>query len=76
MGIDYAECKNLLLISYYIYVESELANYLAIFDSQGQVVLHQAMALRVEGLGLDTFFILNNQLIFVKDKTQLQGYEL
>jgi hypothetical protein len=75
-AVDYAEFKKLILISYYIYAENQLANFLVIFDEQSHILLHEPIASNADGIGVDTFYIVYNHLIFIKNKTELLGYEL
>ncbi|MDO1447912.1 DUF4905 domain-containing protein [Rhodocytophaga aerolata] len=75
-AVDYAEFQQLISISYYIYEHKNLTNYLLILDKEGNVRLHERLASQLPGIGLDTFFIIHQYLIVVKDKKDLIAYEL
>jgi hypothetical protein len=75
-AVDYAEFQHLIIISYYIYEHKNLSNYLLVLDKGGNVLLHELVASQLPGVGLDTFFIVDHYLIVVKDKKELNAYEL
>jgi hypothetical protein len=73
--IEYMEFNSLIFISYYV-AEPDLANYLMVMDSDGEVLLHERIGERLKGIGVDTFFLLSGYLIFVKNKRELISYRL
>ena len=75
-AVDYAEYQHLLIISYYLYTHNTLSNFLVVIDRQAGIVLHEPMATQLSGTGLDTFCIMNNHLIFVREKKELISYAL
>jgi hypothetical protein len=75
-AVDYAEYQHLLIISYYLYTHNTLSNFLVVIDRQTGILLHELMATQLSGTGLDTFCIMNNHLIFVREKKELLSYEL
>ena len=75
-GCDYLEQQNAVVISYYIYEEKLLTNCLLVINHQQEVLLHEKIGSRLEGIGTDTFFIVKNALIFIKKKHQLISYAL
>jgi hypothetical protein len=75
-AVDYAEYQHLLIISYYLYTHNTLSNFLVVIDRQTGILLHETMATQLSGTGLDTFCIMNNHLIFVREKKELLSYEL
>jgi hypothetical protein len=75
-AVDYAEYQHLLVISYYLYVHNTLSNFLVVIDRQTGILLHEPIATQLSGTGLDTFCIMNNCLIFVREKKELLSYEL
>lgn len=68
--IDYLEFQRLIIVSVFV-KENDLANYLYVLDSGGEVVFNQKLGENLKGVGLDTFFIYSNHLIFVKNKSEL-----
>jgi hypothetical protein len=75
-AVDYAEHPRAIIISYYIYQENIYTNFLLVTDLQGTVLLHETLATGLAGTGADTFILVNNHLIFSKDKRQLISYEI
>lgn len=75
-GCEYLEHQRAILISYYIYEEKSLANYLLVIDKAQKILLHDKIGSQLEGIGTDTFFVVKNRLIFIKEKHQLISYAL
>lgn len=72
-GIDYWEGKEKLIFSYYIY-DKGWKNYLKICDSNF-VVEYQELIFEGDLIGYNTFQIIENQIIYVKNKQQIVVYE-
>jgi hypothetical protein len=75
-AFDYAQKKNALIISYYLYQANQYDNFLAVFDRDGHPLWGQKIAGALPGTGLNTFLTTDNLLIFVQEKNQLLGYVL
>lgn len=73
--IDYLEQNGLILMSVFI-KEDELANFLYGFSSDGQLIFKETLGENLKGVGLDTFFIYSDHLIFVKNKKELTSYKI
>ena len=71
---DYLEYNGLILISAHEKLEQNLSNTLYVFDETGNLVLKETLAEQSKGLASDTFYIVNEQLIFVKEKREIKGY--
>lgn len=74
-GVDYLEYGSYVLMSVYVQEEG-LANYLFVLDAQGAVLLCEKAGGNLKGIGIDTFFILEGSLFFVKNKRELLRYRL
>ena len=72
-GIDYYEGNDKLLFSYYLY-DNGWKNYLRVCNLAFDTILLEQIA-EGDTIGYQTFSILNEQLIFVKDKLKLKIYE-
>ena len=72
--IEYLEKGDKVLISYYIYEEEKLANYMIVADEKGEILVHEKLRDALTGIGIDTFFVLKDQLIVVKNNNELQAY--
>jgi len=75
-GCEYFEHKQAIIISYYIYEKKALANYLLVMNTSQEVIIHERIDAQLEGVGADTFFVVKNKVIYIKDKHQLIGYAL
>lgn len=73
--IEYLEHKSLILVSVFV-KERDLANYLYVFTDSGQVLLKEKLGDYLKGVGLDTFFVFSDYLIFVKNKHELISYRI
>jgi hypothetical protein len=71
--VEYLEYDSLILISAFT-GQTDLANYLMVFDSEGDSVLKEQLGENLKGIAYDTFFILSGFLIFVKNKRELISY--
>jgi len=73
--IEYLEFKEYVIISYYL-TGNSLANYLLVLDGEGDVCVEEILGERLEGIAVDSFFMLSGFLIFVKNKTVLVSCKL
>lgn len=74
-SIEYLEWGSLIATSVYV-KEEELANYLYVFDPEGELILTEKLGENLKGVGLDTFFIFSDHLFFVKNKRELVSYRI
>ena len=75
-GVEYFESGNRIIISTYLQESTGLANYLIVLTNEGVILLHEKLGEKLEGLGMDTFFILSGCLFFVKNRLELVVYTL
>ena len=73
-GVEYLEWKDWIVMSVYQQEGEKLANYLLVFDKDGELLMEVKLGENLTGLGTDTFFILSGCLILVKNKTELVVY--
>jgi hypothetical protein len=73
--IEYCEYHSLILISAFT-GKNDLANYLFVFNSSGELMIKETLGEHLNGIALDTFFIFSGYLIFVKNKCELVSYKL
>lgn len=76
MGVEYMEWRDWIVVSVYTAHPSGLANYLLVFDADGEISLTEKLAENLTGLGTDTFFMLSGCLFLVKNKSELVTYLL
>ena len=72
--IEYLEKGDKVLISYYIYIEDKLTNKMLVADEKGALLLHEELQAGLKGIGMDTFFVVKDQLIIVKNNNELHAY--
>jgi len=75
IALEYLEHESLIFISYNV-TENGLVNYLVVLSGSGDVLLHEKLDEPQKGIGLDTFFILNGCLFFVKNRRELVSYSI
>ncbi|HEY0742856.1 MAG TPA: DUF4905 domain-containing protein [Chryseosolibacter sp.] len=71
--VEYCEYSSMIIVSVYTGT-TDLANYLMVFNSEGDIVLKEQLGENLKGIAYDTFFILAGFLIFVKNKRELISY--
>ncbi|MGW8123745.1 DUF4905 domain-containing protein [Roseivirga echinicomitans] len=71
---DYLEYEGLIFISAHEKVEQNLTNTLYAFNEAGELMLTEVLAQQSKGLASDTFYIVNEQLIFVQEKREIKCY--
>lgn len=74
-SFEYLEIQSYILISCYER-QNELANFLFVLSLDGEVLLKEILDSPVQGIGLDTFFVIERSLFFVKNKAELVSYTL
>ena len=74
-SVEYCEHHALILISAFV-GDGDLANYLFVFNSEGELVLKETLGEGLKGIAHDTFFLLAGFLIFVKNKSVLVSYKV
>lgn len=74
-AVDYLEISNKIIISYYIYKDKSFQNYLLVTNRTREILLNDLIA-ETEGIGIDTFTVKSETLLYVKNQTQLVGYRL
>ena len=77
-ALEYLETDKNIIISCYIQIAngSELANFLIVMSRVGEVLLQVVLDQPVAGIGLDTFFLVDDLIFFIKNKTELVSYKL
>jgi len=75
-AIEYLEYEGNIMISFYTASGKEFENHLVVFDEAGEFRLHETLGTALPGLGLETFFVRDGYLIFVKDKHELVVYSI
>jgi hypothetical protein len=75
-AVDYLEFKKYIIINYFFQKEENIQNNLLILDSNVRILLHEVLITQTKGISLDSFFIFKNYLFFIKNKSQLEIFQL
>jgi hypothetical protein len=73
-GIEYLEWREWIMIGIYVEEGGKLANYLLVFNSNGELSMEEKLDENLVGLGADTFFILSGCLFLIKNRSELAVY--
>jgi hypothetical protein len=77
-ALEYLETDRFIFVSFYSKSgnAASLANFLLVLSLGGDVLLRETIGEEVTGIGLDTFFLLEDFLFFVKNKSELVSYRI
>jgi hypothetical protein len=75
-ALDYLEYKEGIIVSFYAREEEKLVNYLMVVNEKGELIYNEPIDKDLKGVGIDTFFLYNDLLIFIKNKKELVIFEL
>lgn len=75
-AIEYLEIENKIIISFYSNEVDNMVNYLLVTDLSGEIVFNEIIQRNINAIGLQTFFIVKNQVIFVKEKNEIFSFDL
>lgn len=73
---EYHEDNNLIIISYYLSKNTSMDNFLLILNRDGEVLFNEAIQTGAIGMGVDTYFLYNNNVYFIQDKKTLKVYTI
>jgi hypothetical protein len=74
--IEYLEHKDKIITSFYFKKEENLVNYLLICDHEGNLKYSSPLGENLKGIAEDSFFLIGDQLIFIKNRKELIIFEL
>ncbi|NJM25775.1 MAG: DUF4905 domain-containing protein [Bacteroidia bacterium] len=74
-AVEYLEHGGLILLTLHVKQE-ELVSYLVVLTAAGEVLLNEKTNDNLKGIAVDTFFLLEGWLIFVKNGNELLSYKL
>jgi hypothetical protein len=73
--IEYLEYEDLIIISCFSRAEG-LANFLFVFDYNGELLISETLGTNLKGIATDTFFVLSGYVIFVKNGHEVVSYKI
>jgi hypothetical protein len=78
--LDYLEYREMVFISYFLPKKLSkmdgFSNYLLILDTNAQILLNECINSFGKGITFDSFLIVNQKLIFLKNRNELIVYAL
>lgn len=75
-AVDYLEFNEKIIVSFYVKEGEKLVNYLLVVNGLGEILYQETIGAEISGIGLETFFLYKDLLIFVKNKKELLIFEL
>ncbi len=74
--LEYLEYETLILLSFYIQENNKLTNILLVLDGEGNSILNDRLIEGADGIGMSSFFVCKNKLVYIKNKTSIALAEL
>lgn len=75
LGCEYLEIKDYIIISYYLRSENGFDRQLLCLKN-GEKVWKVQQDVEMKGMAIGAFFVLNEQLIFIKDRNEVCFYDM
>lgn len=75
-AFDYLECDPFLVLSYYIYENDLITQYLLIVSRGRKVLRHECIATRLKGVGRDTFLLKGKVLVYLRNNNEFVSLKL
>ncbi len=75
LGCEYEETEDAIVISYYLKEKTSFDRYLMVVKD-AEVVYHEVQDTGLKGFAPGSFFTYQNRLIFVREKSELNIYEI
>ncbi len=76
LGCDYMEYGNNIIISYYIRSTKGFECWMAVIDHHGSVILQETLEKSLTGVIGKPYFIVGDNLFFIKNKREICVYDL
>jgi hypothetical protein len=76
LAIDYMEHNRHLIAGFYTRNEAQLCHWLLMVNENGEVVFCELTGAGLPGIARESFFVFENIVIFIKNKTELVTYKL
>lgn len=75
-GLDYLEHDGKIIISFYLSDGNALRNIIYVLNEQGGLVFEDIQDEKLTGIGINTFFVIENRLYYIKTKNLFVGVDL
>jgi hypothetical protein len=76
LGIDYLEKRPYIIFSYYIYDQDKIVQYLLILTDRKELVLHEKLTEKRDGMGSSTMMLKASTLVFLKNNNEFSSLTL
>ena len=74
--IEYLEYGSSIIVSFYIQDNKKFTNILLLIDEEGNCLFKDILMDESDGVGMASFFVCKNKLIYIKNKTSIALAEL
>jgi hypothetical protein len=74
--LEYLEYRTNMLVSFYIRENKKLTNILLVIEEEGNCLLQDTLMEGADGIGMSSFFVCRNKLIYIKNKVSIALAEL
>lgn len=75
-GLDYLEHEGKIIISFYLSDNNVLRNLIYVLNEQGELLFEDIQDENLTGIGVSTFFVIENRLYYIKTKNLFVGVDL
>ena len=75
-GLDYLEHDGKIIISFYLSVGNALRNIIYVLNPHGELLFEDIQDDKLTGIGISTFFVIENRLYYIKTKNLFVGVDL
>ncbi|MEO6285029.1 MAG: DUF4905 domain-containing protein [Dyadobacter sp.] len=76
LSIDYLEKRPYIIFSYYIYQQDKIVQYLLILTDRKELVLHEKLTEKRDGMGSSTMMLKSSTLVFLKNNNEFSSLTL
>ncbi|WAC09709.1 DUF4905 domain-containing protein [Dyadobacter pollutisoli] len=76
LSIDYLEKRPYIIFSYYIYEQDKIVQYLLILTDRKELVLHEKLTEKRDGMGSSTMMLKSSTLVFLKNNNEFSSLTL
>ncbi len=75
-GLDYLEHDGKIIISFYLSDGNALRNLIYVLNEHGELIFEDILDEKLTGIGINTFFVIENRLYYIKSKNLFVGVDL
>ncbi len=76
VAVDYLESNPYLVFSYYLYEQEKVAQYLLVVNRKKEILYHERLSEKRQGLGRDTILYKSGRLVFFRNSSEFISLKL